>query len=209
MIDAAQRTHQAATATDPTSGFGISRALRAQSFTAALSSELSERATLDRNTQDSPANSPLGQQNVIRRDSVASTPASVASLPLTPNNAAPSTSSTTTGLAASGSASTTTPASFDDAYWAQQPAPVQQLRNIQDPTERTELATQLADQGYTIDVPIMVWGWDPQITTEARESLGYTWVPSALQTPVEVAPGVTFNGAKYNASDPPPGSIAV
>ena len=72
------------------------------------------------------------------------------------------------------------------------------MQTIQDPTQRAEVAEQLAQQGYSIDVPIMVWGWDPAITTAARESMGYTWVPSALQQPVEVAPGLTFDGASYN-----------
>jgi len=40
---------------------------------------------------------------------------------------------------------------FDDAYWAAQPAPVQALRTMQDPEQRTGLATQLANEGYTID----------------------------------------------------------
>src|SRR5271156_6262289 len=36
----------------------------------------------------------------------------------------------------------------DDDYWASQPTPVQALRNIQDPTQREQLATQLAGEGY-------------------------------------------------------------
>ena len=101
------------------------------------------------------------------------------------------------------------PETFDDAYWAGQPAAVQQLQNIQNPEQRAALAEQLAQKGYSIDVPIMVWGWDPAITTSARESMGYTWVPSAGQAPVEAAPGLTFAGATYNPAQPPPGSITV
>lgn len=98
----------------------------------------------------------------------------------------------------------------DQAYWAQQPAAVQQLQNIQDPEQRTLLATQLANQGYTIDVPIMVWGWDPAVTMQQRQADGYTWVPSALQQPVSAAPGITGQGiTPYEPNDPPPGSIAV
>lgn len=101
--------------------------------------------------------------------------------------------------------------SFDNAYWASQPTAVQALRNIQDPTERTELATQLANEGYTIDVPIMVWGWDPSTTMAARAAEGYTWVPSALQNSVDVAPGLPTMGtlAAYDPNNPPAGSIAV
>jgi len=99
---------------------------------------------------------------------------------------------------------------FDQAYWASQPAAVQQLQDIQNPQQRTQVAEQLAQQGYSIDVPIMVWGWDPGTTTAARQSMGYTWVPSAEQQPVEAAPGVTFAGApSYNPAQPPAGSIAV
>jgi hypothetical protein len=101
--------------------------------------------------------------------------------------------------------------SFDDAYWAAQPPAVQALRTIQDPDQRAELATELANDGYTIDVPIMVWGWDPSLITSARQADGYTWVPSALQNPVEVAPGLPAVGsvAAYNPNNPPSGSIAV
>jgi hypothetical protein len=100
---------------------------------------------------------------------------------------------------------------FDQAYWASQPPAVQALQNIQDPEQRAAVATQLANEGYSIDVPIMVWGWDPSITTAMRQSEGYTWVPSALQTPVEDAPGLASMGslAAYNPNNPPAGSITV
>jgi len=100
---------------------------------------------------------------------------------------------------------------FDNAYWAEQPAAVQALRTMQNPGERTALATQLANQGYSIDVPIMVWGWDPSITTAMRQGYGYTWVPSALQNGIQVAPGLPSVGtqAAYDPNNPPPGSIGV
>jgi hypothetical protein len=100
--------------------------------------------------------------------------------------------------------------SFDDAYWAKQPAAVQQLRTISDQGQRTLMATQLATQGYKIDVPIMAWGWDPSQVTSLRKSYGYTWVPSALQNPVAVAPGLSVPGMQpYDPNNPPAGSIAV
>ena len=100
--------------------------------------------------------------------------------------------------------------SFDDAYWAAQPAAVQQLRTIDDQGQRTTMATQLATQGYKIDVPIMVWGWDPSQVTSLRQSYGYTWVPSALQNPVPVAPGLAQPGMQsYDPNNPPAGSITV
>jgi hypothetical protein len=109
------------------------------------------------------------------------------------------------------SAATDPTLAFDNAYWAQQPAAVQALQTMQNPEERAEYAEQLASEGYTIDVPIMVWGWDPAIVTSLRQADGYTWVPSALQNPVEMAPGLGSMGnlAAYNPNDPPAGSIAV
>jgi len=99
---------------------------------------------------------------------------------------------------------------FDNEYWASQPPAVQALRTM-DPSERTTMAAQLAGEGYQIDVPIMVWGWDPSITMSMRKAEGYTWVPSALQNPVEDLPGLPSMGGltAYNSSDPPAGSIAV
>jgi hypothetical protein len=100
--------------------------------------------------------------------------------------------------------------SVNDAYWSKQPAAVQQLRNIQDQGQRSLLGTQLASQGYSIDVPIMLWGWDAGITTQLRQSYGYTWVPSALQQPVAEAPGIYNPGlTPYDPVHPPAGSIAV
>jgi hypothetical protein len=100
--------------------------------------------------------------------------------------------------------------SFDDAYWAGQPEAVQQLRNVEDPDQRTQMATNLANQGYSIDVPIMVWGWDPSQVTSLRQGYGYTWVPSALQNPIESAPGMNIPGMQpYDANNPPAGSITV
>ena len=57
----------------------------------------------------------------------------------------------------------------------------------------------------------MVWGWDPSIVTSMRQADGYTWVPSALQNPVEVAPDFPPSGtlAAYDPNNPPAGSIAV
>ena len=98
----------------------------------------------------------------------------------------------------------------DNEYWAQHPAAVQALRNMPNETQRQQLASQLAQQGYSIDVPVMVWGWDAGITTQLRESAGYTWVPSGLQANVTEAPGLNTPGfTPYNPSRPPAGSILV
>ncbi len=100
---------------------------------------------------------------------------------------------------------------FDNNYWAQQPAAVQPLRTMQNQDQREAMATQLASEGYSIDVPIMVWGWDPSVVTSMRQSEGYTWVPSALQNPVSLAPGLAAMGttSAYDPNNPPAGSIAV
>jgi hypothetical protein len=96
-----------------------------------------------------------------------------------------------------------------DAYWAQQPPAVQQLRYMPD-DERGGYAEMLAAEGYTIDVPIMVDNMDPLACMIMREQDGYTWVPSALQKPVECGPGIVAPGyVAYDPNNPPPGSIMV
>jgi hypothetical protein len=103
------------------------------------------------------------------------------------------------------------PDAADDAYWNGQPAAVQPLRTMANETQRAELAQQLANEGYKIDVPIMVWGWDAAKTTALRQSYGYTWVPSlGEQASIPVAPGLTFPGLpSYDPNHPPAGSILV
>lgn len=97
-----------------------------------------------------------------------------------------------------------------DAYWAMQPPEVQVLRDLKTEAERTLKAQELAGQGFAIDVPIMVWKWDPLMTMRARESAGYTWVPSASNAPVELPPGIDFPGMQpYDPNNPPPGAIKV
>lgn len=105
---------------------------------------------------------------------------------------------------------------FDSAYWAHQAPPVAALQNMAGdfgaptPSGRTSTAMALATQGYSVDVPIMVWGWDPYLVMLSREQYGYTWVPSALSAPVQMAPGVAEAGQiPYDAANPPAGSIKV
>jgi hypothetical protein len=142
---------------------------------------------------------------------VSATPAASATSNATSETASATTSGATLATsAAAASTSVESDQSYDDAYWASQPAAVQALRNVDDYNQRTELASKLSAEGYDIDVPIMVYGWDPAKITAARESYGYTWVPSASQTPVEQAPGIsTPGGTAYNPNNPPTGSIAV
>lgn len=117
-----------------------------------------------------------------------------------------STASTSTTTIPAAELANMTPA---DAYWAEQPAAVQALRYM--PTdERTTYAEQLASEGYTIDVPIMVDGLDPLATMITREIDGYTWVPSGLQANIPAGPGIDMPGVPaYNPNDPPAGSILV
>lgn len=99
----------------------------------------------------------------------------------------------------------------DDAYWAKQPAAVQQLREMEDPEDRQALAGQLMSQGYSIDYSIMVMGMDAGKTTALRQAYGYTWVPSMGQNPIELAPGLPGFGTlqQYDPDHGPEGSIAV
>lgn len=91
-----------------------------------------------------------------------------------------------------------------------QPAAVQALRTIADETQRGVLAKQLADQGYLIDVPIMVWHWDPLITMTIRQNSGYTWVPSGDQAALQACPNCDLPGlTHYDPNNPPAGSIMV
>ena len=96
-----------------------------------------------------------------------------------------------------------------NAYWAAQPAEVQKLRNISDFGQRSLMAQQLADQGYTIDRQIMVWNWDPMKTMAVRKMYGYNWVPSFNQASV-ATPNMAVTGqTPYDPTNPPPGAIVV
>jgi len=97
-----------------------------------------------------------------------------------------------------------------DIYWAHQPPVVQALQGHSGDTDIASKAMLLATQGQQIDVPIMVWGWDPCKTMALRLSYGYVWVPSALQPNIEIAPGLTSPGrTSYDPKNPPKGSIIV
>lgn len=101
----------------------------------------------------------------------------------------------------------------DDIYWAAQPPAVRALRNVPSGAERDIQAQALAQGGYALDVAIMVWNWDAVTTMGVRQSLGFSWVPSALQAPLNGAIGtgappsgsirVSTNAADYPPYDPP------
>lgn len=99
---------------------------------------------------------------------------------------------------------------FDDAYWASLPLELQALRNA--PTDQVEAqAEALAQRGFTIDVPIMVFQWDPYVVMTLRQNAGLTWAPSALQPNI----GYYTQGVNnppyqpYDPTKPPAGSIKV
>ena len=97
-----------------------------------------------------------------------------------------------------------------DIYWAHQPLAVQALRGHANDADTPAKAMNLATQGQIIDVPIMIWGWDPVCTMGLRLQYGYVWVPSALQPPIEIAPGLHSPGrTSYDPNHPPAGSIIV
>lgn len=75
---------------------------------------------------------------------------------------------------------------------------------------RGEKAYALALSGELIDVAIDAWGWDPYTIMGMRKDQGWTWIPSALQPPVPLGPGINFPGLPaYDAAHPPAGTIKV
>ena len=99
---------------------------------------------------------------------------------------------------------------FDQAYWASQPPEVRALPGIEDQEQRAKRGAELAIKGFVIDVPVMIWGWDPYLVMKLRSDFGYSWVPSALQPPVTIAPGVAAPGViPYDPAHPPSGAIHV
>jgi hypothetical protein len=99
---------------------------------------------------------------------------------------------------------------FDAMYTAAQPPEVRALMAIQDQTQKEGRAVELAVKGFVIDKAIMVWGMDPYDTMRLRQDYGYTWVPSLLVGPVQLAPGLTVpNMMPYDPAHPPAGAIKV
>lgn len=99
----------------------------------------------------------------------------------------------------------------NDIYWLAQPPAVRELRFLPDNgTERYTKAESLAKEGFKIDVPIMVFGWDAVKVMKLRHDYGYTWVPSALMPNITIAPGLVMHGsAPYDPNAPPSGAIKV
>lgn len=100
---------------------------------------------------------------------------------------------------------------FNAAYVAHQPLEIQHLLSVDDPDQAAALAQTLTGKGYLIDVPIMVWHWDPFETMRMRIYYGYTWVPSLGGAPVQTAPGLSSIPGlmPYDPANRPPASIKV
>lgn len=105
-------------------------------------------------------------------------------------------------------------ASLTDAiYIASKHPDVRALFDLPSGATRDAKAQQLAQAGHILDVAIDVWNWDPVTTMGCRVQLGFSWVPSALQAPLNgaigtgpVPPGaikVSVNAADYPPYDPP------
>lgn len=166
MIDPVGRVRHPTSAESIVSSGNRNQPQPSQSFATALTDKLAGTSRNPNSPSKLPTSLPPGEQVVTRQDTGSS-------------------NSQTTGLDGlvityPGSTTGTTPTvssspqapSFDQTYWASQPAAVQQLQNIQNPTERAAVAEQLSQEGYSIDVPIMVWGWDPGTTMSASRSHG-------------------------------------
>ena len=114
----------------------------------------------------------------------------------------------------------TTQTQFDQAYRAAQPPEVRALMDMPADSPdaiavRVTRGAALAAKGYTIDAPIMIYGWDPYWCMTERANIGLTWVPSALQAGLGMPgqysePGLNTPGTlgPYPAT-PPSGSIKV
>lgn len=100
---------------------------------------------------------------------------------------------------------------FNAAYWGSFPPEVQALSGMEFlSSERMAAAVKLALAGHTIDHVIQAQGASPYETMKLREAYGYTWVPSLLQPPVPIAPGIWVPGQPmYDPANPPAGSIKV
>jgi hypothetical protein len=200
---------------------GSSTAL--DSFAQQLASELEgmlgasgNGSQIEINVQSGPVQSSGMNQftiTVTNEEGTSTPTAAGSSSSATTTTTTPSTPSTATTPATSPTSTATTLDKSDmtptEAYWASQPVAVQALEYAP-ADQKYELAQQLAEEGYAIDVPIMVWGWDPLATMIQRQEEGYTWVPSAMQPGIEEEPGVSMpQGTPYDPNNPPPGSIQV
>jgi len=106
----------------------------------------------------------------------------------------------------------TSQAQFDSAWWAAQDPRIQAFKNqpILPSTQgarQTALVT-LAHEGCVVEPVVLLQGWDPWYLYNWAQPLGYTWVPSILMGPVELAPGLSQGSVPtYNPMMIPQGGI--
>lgn len=89
---------------------------------------------------------------------------------------------------------------FDKAYWASQPLPVQALQNMTYAQRLAAMGTLIA-QGFFIDYVIMIEGADAYGTMANRQADGYTEYPDATGT---MTRPVDLNPADYTPVAVPP-----
>lgn len=91
---------------------------------------------------------------------------------------------------------------FVKAYWLAQPPAVRVLQHMpSDIGARDAKALELAQQGYNVDVPIMVYDWNPYWVMQVRENEGLTDVRDGTGSR---ALKVSSNIADFPPFDPPP-----
>jgi hypothetical protein len=187
--DGIQRMLETAEASKSSGNSAIDSTAFQNALTQALDQALASIGVTNSGVSVSPSTSASGQQQFVvtmgsANSSAASTAPAATATPV-------ATTSTSTSSSSASSASTSgadwwaiesTPGwqAAEKAYWADQPAAVQQLENAPQ-SEKGSLAASLESQGYSIDVPIMVWGWDPILTNETLRAYGDPYNASLLQ----------------------------
>ena len=84
-------------------------------------------------------------------------------------------------------------ADFNALYWASKDPRIKAAQDLEfSPGQglaspRGQTIGQLMASGVEIDVPIMLWGWDPFNIMTLRQSFGYEFVPSASGMPIKVS----------------------
>jgi len=152
-------------------------------LTQALDQALASFGVTNSGVSVSPSTSASGQQQFVvtmGSDSSSAAPTASAATTTTPPTTTSTSSSSSSGADWWAIESTPGWEAAEKAYWTEQPAAVQQLENAPQ-SEKGSLAASLESQGYSIDVPIMVWGWDPILTNETLRAYGDPYNASLLQ----------------------------
>jgi hypothetical protein len=70
---------------------------------------------------------------------------------------------------------------WTEMWWLAQPPQVRELRSMPADEARTAKALSLAQTGFTILIPVCVYGWDAHNAMECYQANGFKWVPALLQ----------------------------